>query len=559
MSAYLRHEALGEALEALVASHPGLFTLESIGRSHEGRDIWLVTATSVASGAAGDKPALWVDGNIHASEVAGSAACLHFLTQLAHGYGIDADITRALDTRAFYVCPRLNPDGAELALADRPRLIRSSTRPYPHEDEPIGGLERQDIDGDGRILSMRIADPNGPWKVSDQDPRLMVRREPTEVGGRYYRVLPEGLIDRYDGFTVHMRARREGLDLNRNYPANWRQEHEQQGAGPYPASEPEVGAAVAFISAHRNIVGGVAFHTYSGVLLRPYSHKADDTLPPEDLWTYQKIGERGTALTGYPNISVFHDFRYHPKEVITGAFDDWMYDHLGVFAWTVEIWSPQREAGITDYKFIDWYREHPLEDDLKLLAWNDEVLGGEGFVRWYPFEHPQLGPVELGGWNAMTTWTNPPPALLEREVDRFPRWLVWQALISPRLEWLSTRLESLGGDAWRVEAVVVNTGWLPTNVTRRARDNRLVRGVVVEIGLPAGAALVSGEPRVDLGQLEGRAYKGPSPSSWSGWGGDETDDRVRTEWVIRAPAGARIDLSARHDRAGVLRATLVTG
>jgi hypothetical protein len=135
-----------------------------------------------------------------------------------------------------------------------------------------------------------------------------------------------------------MRARREGLDLNRNYPANWRQEHEQQGAGPYPASEPEVGAAVAFISAHRNIVGGVAFHTYSGVLLRPYSHKADDTLPPEDLWTYQKIGERGTALTGYPNISVFHDFRYHPKEVITGAFDDWMYDHLGVFAWTVEIW-----------------------------------------------------------------------------------------------------------------------------------------------------------------------------------------------------------------------------
>ena len=40
-------------------------------------------------------------------------------------------------------------------------------------------------------------------------------------------------------------------------------------------------------------------------------------------------------MTGYPNISVYHDFRYHPKEVITGVFDDWMYDHLGVYAWTV--------------------------------------------------------------------------------------------------------------------------------------------------------------------------------------------------------------------------------
>ena len=205
MSAYLRHEALGKALQELVASHPGLFGLEVIGRSHEGRDIWLVTATNTATGPAAEKPALWVDGNIHASEVAGSAACLHFLRQLAGGYGGDADITRALDTRVFYVCPRLNPDGAELALADRPRLIRSSTRPYPNEDEPIGGLERQDVDGDGRILSMRIPDPNGPWKVSDQDPRLLVRRDPTEMGGRYFRVLPEGLIDRYDGFTIHMR------------------------------------------------------------------------------------------------------------------------------------------------------------------------------------------------------------------------------------------------------------------------------------------------------------------------------------------------------------------
>jgi len=393
--------------------------------------------------------------------------------------------------------------------------------------------------------------------VSDRDPRLMVRRDPTETGGAYYRLLPEGLIDDYDQATIRMQARREQLDLNRNFPAGWRQEHEQYGAGPFPGSEPEVHAALQFIGAHANVTGAITFHTYSGVLLRPYSHHADDTLPAEDLWTYKKIGAKGTEITGYPNISVFHDFRYHPREVITGSFDDWMYDHRGVFAWTIEIWSPQREAGITDYKFIEWYREHPVEDDIKLLAWNDRVLGGKGFVPWYAFDHPQLGPVELGGWDSLYTWSNPPHALLEREVAKFPRWLVWHLLISPRLELHEASAQPLGGDAWRVRLVVHNTGWLPSYVTKRAHNNKLTRGVLCEIALPEGAALRTGRLREDAGQLEGRAYKPATPSSWGGWSGDTTDERAKVEWVVHAPQGGVVKLSARHERAGSVLAEVL--
>jgi murein tripeptide amidase MpaA len=200
------------------------------------------------------------------------------------------------------------------------RIIRSSTRPYPYDEEGLEGLIEQDVDGDGRMLQMRIPDPNGPWKPHPDEPRLMIRREPTEVGGAYYRLLPEGVIKNYDGVTLTPMRNKEGLDLNRNYPAHWRQEGEQVGAGEYPTSEPEVRAAVAFIVAHPNITGAVAFHTWSGVLLRPSGVAADETLPPEDLWTFQHIGKKGTELTGYPAISNFHDFKYHPKEVITGTF-----------------------------------------------------------------------------------------------------------------------------------------------------------------------------------------------------------------------------------------------
>jgi murein tripeptide amidase MpaA len=548
---YYRYDELTRILHAFAEEYPHLVRIESIGKSHEGRDIWLLTVTNFATGPAEEKPALWVDGNIHASEVSPSSACLYLIHRLTREYGSHEKITRCLDTRAFYVCPRVNPDGAEWALADKPKIIRSSTRPYPYDEDPIGGLVTEDIDGDGRMLMMRIPDPNGNWKKHSDEPRLMIRRDPDEVGGEYYRILPEGRFDEpFDPAILTIQPKKEGLDLNRNFPAHWRQEYEQDGAGPYPTSEPEVRAIVDFIAKHPNITGGVTFHTWSGVLLRPYSHQPDDAFPAEDLWTYQKIGAKGTEITGYPNISVYHDFKYHPKEYISGVFDDWMYDHMGVFAWTVEIWSPQRQAGITDYKFIDWFREHPVEDDLKLLKWSDEVLGGRGYVDWYPFEHPQLGRVELGGWDMLYAWRNPPPEFLEKEVALFPDWLVWHLLISPKLAVYEATVEPLGDALYKVRLVVQNTGWLPTYITKKAVEKKLVRGVVAEIELPDGATLRTGKPREELGQLEGRAYK---PSAVTFWSADPTDDRAKVEWVVHAPQGGTVRLTARHERAGVVR------
>ncbi len=66
---YYRYDDLTRLLSAYAQEHPDLIRLESIGKSFEGRDIWLVTVTNVATGPAAEKPALWVDGNIHASEV----------------------------------------------------------------------------------------------------------------------------------------------------------------------------------------------------------------------------------------------------------------------------------------------------------------------------------------------------------------------------------------------------------------------------------------------------------------------------------------------------------
>jgi len=86
-----------------------------------------------------------------------------------------------------------------------------STRPYPYDEERSDGLVSEDIDGDRRILSMRIPDANGAWKICPTEPRLLVRREPTETGGQY-RLLPEGCMRITTGPDSHPASKEAGLE-----------------------------------------------------------------------------------------------------------------------------------------------------------------------------------------------------------------------------------------------------------------------------------------------------------------------------------------------------------
>ncbi|CAN5903920.1 M14 family metallopeptidase [soil metagenome] len=548
---YLRYDELTKVLHDLAVQNPSLCHVYSIGRSYEGREIWLAELTNRETGPADEKPAFWVDGNTHAGEVTGSMAALYLIETLLSRYEQDDHVTRLLDQQTFYILPRLSPDGAERYLTT-PYNLRATLRPWP-EPEPQPGLHPEDVDEDGTIVQMRVEDPHGEWRISRKDPRLLVPRAPDDddPDTTYYRLFREGVFKDYDGFRREIAQPLHGLDMNRQYPYEWREEADEKGAGPYPLSEPEARAQVDFLLAHKNIYSIHTYHTFCGAILRPYSNKPDSELPDHDLAVYKALGDRGTEITGYPNISVYHDFTYEPGKHITGAFDDWAYSYYGVYAFTIEFWSAARSAGVEVTEFIEFFRNPPEDAQVKILEWNDRELDGKGFVDWATFDHPQLGQVEIGGWKSKFTFQNPPPHLLTDECEKLCRFALFQAGARPRLE-ANLKAEKLSPDVRRLELTVQNTGFLPTNITQVAVDKKLVKPVTVELTLPEGAELVSGKLETELGHLAGRSAllgnRWKDPTFFNGLPSDHTR---RSDWVVRGAGPIEVDV--RSEKAGIVR------
>ena len=543
---FVRYDELVVVLHELAAEHPTLVTLEQYGTSFEGRPLWVVNVTDAATGAHDTKPAHWVDANIHAVEVTGGAAALHLLHHLVTASERNDQMTlRALRTRTFYVVPRVNPDGVEAALADSPTFRRSSMRPWPYRDaHRWPGLLEHDIDGDGRVLTMRIPDPDGAWIEHPDEARVMM---PVPVdgivaeGAQRYRVLSEGTISDYDGFTVPTPRPPEGLDMNRNFPAGWGTG--VTGSGDHPLSEPEIDALVRAIVARPNICGYNAYHTSGGVLLRPSSTQSDSALPPGDVWTWKELGAHGTALTDYMVHSVFEDFTWDKSDTMSGAADDWAYEHLGVFSWTTEFWDVIHAATGKRANTDIWHTGPTVEEELAITRWSDQY--GEYCFAWRPFDHPQLGPVEIGGIDWFHVEANPPLALLAAEIRPHAEFAVYQALAAPCLDIVKAESTALGDGLWQIDVGIANTGWLPTQISAKAAKDKLVLAVTAELGLPEGAVIVSGPNRVQLGQLSGRS----SYRLNGGTRSDGTPDRVSAKWIVRGGAEG-IRVVASHPRAG---------
>jgi hypothetical protein len=562
---YPLYEELEDILLKLNVGYPGLTELYSIGKTLQGRDLWVVEVTNEETGAASEKPGLWIDGNTHSSEPAGTNVCLKTIWYLCNGYGSDEFVTELLDTRAFYVLPRVNPDGAEVFLTE-PYHYTAGGVDNPDFLDGEGHYE-EDVDGDGSSAYMRWRDPNGDWKISRKDHRLMIKREPedAEEEGPFYKVMREGLFLKHKpGKEITMAPKRFLGGTNRNYPAHWAPGGlPLGGAGPFPLWEREPRAIADFWASHPNLSGCHTFHTSGGLILRESNAHPDTWFQEQgleaDLAAYKEIARIGEELTGYPGISIYDEFTFEDDRPFRrGCATSFFYEHLGAYVFSVELWDWPWMLGLGHFRErggveFDWGRLGE-EDQLKELQWIDENHPG-GFIPWEPYEHPQLGPVEIGGVERKYTRRNPPPGKwLEYEVDKCLMFALRHAALLPLLRITEASVEKVAPRVFKVAARIANKGYLPTNVTQMAVKIKAAKPAVAELKLPDDAELVTGHEKVDLGHLEGRSAKLLLPRVI----GADVVDRTRSqvEWVVKTDTDETLEatIEARCPRAGTHRA-----
>lgn len=482
-------------IQQLKANFPSLLSYESLLETPDGHHIFAATLTNQATGAACDKPAFYIDGNTHAGEVTGMMAAMHTMDYLLTNYGTDEKATFILDHLAVYIIPCVSPDGSQTYLTT-PYTLRSVNRPYYEKES---GLEEEDIDGDGVIRMMRIKDANGAWKKDPQKKDLMIRRKPDDVCGDFYSIYSEGLLGSFDGLNIPINQEKWGRDFNRNYPYGWFPEARQPGAGEYPLCNPENKAIVEFILAHPNIGSVATNHTSGGILLTVPGTYPEKKASKQDMKLMHLLADMGTEATGYKHINIFDSFMIDQTNYSSGAFDDFCYETQGLYAMTLELWDLDLRCGIKHFWEADPRINTEMEDFSKRLAWIQENADPEDFLPWSEFEHPQLGKVELGGFNYKFTIQNPPRHLLQQECEKITAYMVCWAQAMPRLTIDDIRLNDLGNDMYQIEAVISNAGFLPTYLSQKAQQLKISKPVLVSLDSDKG--LICGEQCQNIGDL----------------------------------------------------------
>lgn len=546
LTTYLKYQEMVDLLQGWAASYPRWISLTVIGSSAEGRDLLLATVSDHESGKHGGvdkRPAIWVDANHHAGEVIGGAVALGTIWSLIQraeaGGGLLSDTT-------WYVQPRVAPDGVEVYLTT-PHKLRSAPVDYPASG-PQPGLHPADLDGDGVITQMRVPDSDGEWRVSELDRRLMVRRvDEDDPNAVYYRLYPESVLVGEAPQPLTVAPARWGLDFNRSYPHNWQPDYKQSGAGPYPLYPPETRANVDWIVNHPNICLIVSYHTFGGFSFRLPSSQPASAYRHNDLsGDYAILCQRFTDMTGGPTIQSYDEENQIAR---FGSLMDWAYNQHGLYGWVPELWDNWLAAGIDRRGDPDnFHGARDEEEQAALLAWNDAALGGSGFVDWHEFDHPDLGPVEIGGWTYKYTHQNPPGSFVPPIAAAHIRWTDHLASTLPRLEFTEVSSEDLGDDLWRVTAEVTNQSFLPTNISQQAIDVRRADPVRVELRLSSGEAL-DGDRR-SVGHLAGRGAGSHRP-----WEDPRPSRNVaRVSWIVKGtPSGTVVAWS---NKTGTIESSL---
>ncbi len=536
---YPDHAALGAALRQLAAGHPGQTELVTIATSPGGR-----TVQALRVGAPG-RPSLLVVANASGPHLIGSSIALAAARAM-----LDAPHPGILDSATVWFVPRLNPDAAE-AMFGRPTWARTANGSAwdDDHDQQVDEDPLDDLNGDGVLTEMRLADPNGSWVVDSADPRLLRRADAAkgEVGA--WTVVSEGRDADDDG--RYNEDGPGGTDVNRNfsyqYPAHGPE------AGRYPFESPEARGLAEFLVAHDEIAAVYVVGPQDN-LLKPWENRPNaGIVNPEtreraregtsqggplnsvmrgDQETFADVGRRFRAVTGLDTGP--------SSAALGGDVLSWAYYDFGRWAFGSRGWwvpATPRDSTARSGRVASAGGSDPLAEERKALRW----FADQGIDAFVPWTAVTLGDAErrageVGGFKPGALLNPPEGAEFDSTLVRQARFIHALAGMLPRLALRDLRSERVGDGVFRLTAEIANLGALPTTtaLASRLRQPRRVR-LDLDLG---GATLLSGETVQLLSPIDG--------------GGRSTT----VEWTVAARGGATLTVRAGSPVTGTATQTI---
>jgi len=460
------YDTLVQTLHDLQQAAPDLMKLEILGKSREGRDLYLVTLADLTQGSPEDRPAIYFDGDLHPHEQ-GRIHLMYIMRLLLQQHENDGILSR----RTFYFLPSINPDGVEHVLNEGVPFVRSS---LPVERDMPDTLYPSDVNGDGKIMWIRIQCDDGDMMEDPQDRRIMMRREPG-AKGPFYKIIPEGMIENWSGAKEFDMFR--AIDWDASFPVTW--EPHRTGGDFMPLDEPELRLSTSFISHHPNICGVFSLHVGGGSLVLPPNRLKLNLL---DEAFYASIGRDYTAIVGLearPSIDVHVPpwWWYYPSGDRPGTLVDYIHYTFGIPGFDFEM------DGLYDYmnvhiKDLDnltgWDEYNDLQR--RMMAFYDDQCAKSKtkmpdiFMPWKKFHHPQFGDVEIGGTMVHVTYIRPLHAVPD-ECEKVTKFFTLYANQTPQAAITDLSVTPMGEKGlYKISARAFNAGLRSTNLTQRATE-----------------------------------------------------------------------------------------
>ncbi len=470
---YYDYAGITDIVKKLAAAHPDLVKVESMGKSFQGKDLWVMTISDYKVGKVDRKPAMYIDGNIHSNEIQGSEFALYTAWYLVEMFNAgNKYVKELLGDKTFYIAPTINPDARDnfIHQANTANSPRSGLIPIDNDRDGLTNEDGfDDLDGDGHITMMRRKNPNGRYKVDPIDPRRMVMITQGEKG-EYELLGSEGIDNDGDGLV---NEDGEGAyDPNRDWGWNWQPNTIQGGAYKYPFSVPENRAVADFVMKHPNIAAGQSYHNSGGMMLRgPGAIEDVETYNAQDVRVYDALGKKGEEMMpGYRYLVVYKDLYS-----VFGGELDWFYGGRGIYTFSNELW--------TDFLLYGKDSRDPRAQ----YDFDRDLLMQDAFVEWKPYKHPTYGDIEIGGFKK-TFGRLHPGFLLESDAHRNMAFSVYHAFHTPKLSVGEIEVKDIGGGLKEVTAIILNERMIPTHSSQDLKYNIELPNIV---SLSGGTVIAS--------------------------------------------------------------------